>query len=325
MSDQNSLAVRNSENVLATVAQMKREYLPVLREMIVGGKRLSDEQIVGRITFAAQQGLDPVSEVNTGVDNTGKTLFHSMHINGLRRKNQEAIGNGESITMQFVELSENELAKFKTAAFGYHCLIRDSVSYRQWQKTLTEVGRALRDAMGQPVSYQDIISAVGPSPVSDGIGIVYQSELSEYKDRNFNPAERAKKRAEVNARHHRWSTNAPVFDGESVVSSDENAIEAEYSDVRDTTEQDESEDIESPVKYFDEDTDEYSNALEMTTDKGTPFGRLTPEQLKLIMDRSTDESKRNAARVIYEHDYADDNKNEPRTVEQNMLDLGYEN
>jgi hypothetical protein len=33
---------------------MKKQYLPIMREMIVGGRRLTDEQIIGRITFAAQ-------------------------------------------------------------------------------------------------------------------------------------------------------------------------------------------------------------------------------------------------------------------------------
>jgi hypothetical protein len=81
------------------------------------------------------------------------------------------------------------------------------------------------------VAYQDLIAACGPAPVSVGVGIVYKDELSPWKDKNFNPIERAKKRAETNARHHRFPTNAPVYDtdsGEIIAKGD--MIEGSFSD-----------------------------------------------------------------------------------------------
>lgn len=109
--------------------------------------------------------------------------------------------------------------------YAYECRLRDSVSYRNWQKRIIEVGKVLKEVMGS-LDYPTLIEACGPAPVTIGIGVVYKCVISEYKDKNFNPIERAKKRAEVNARHHRFPTNAPVYDGGSgmVIESIEAAV-----------------------------------------------------------------------------------------------------
>jgi hypothetical protein len=107
------------------------------------------------------------------------------------------------------------MAKCPGAVIGFICYLRDGQSYTLWQKRLLEVGKVLREAMGGPVTFEQIMSVVGPSPVSDGIGLFYRGEYNDYKDKNFNPIERAKKRAEVNARHHRFATHAPVYDGDN--------------------------------------------------------------------------------------------------------------
>jgi len=207
----------NTPNALALavdranqIESLKKAYIPLLREMIVNGRRMSDEQIIGRAAFAAQQGLDPISEVNTIVDKEGRTMSNSMHINGLRRKNQEEVGPGDTIDLEFQEYPKDKMQK--DWAYAFECRLRDTQSYRNWQKRITDIGRTLKEVIGN-VSYQDIISSCGPAPYSSGIGVVYTAELNEWKDRNFNPAERAKKRAETNARHHRFSTNEPIYDG----------------------------------------------------------------------------------------------------------------
>jgi hypothetical protein len=177
--------------------------------MIVGGRKLTAEQIQGRAAFAAQQGLDPISEVHTITDKEGKTMAHTMSINGLRRKNQEMLPPGDSVALEFVEIPKERMAA--EWAYAYECRLRDGETYRQWQKRVLEVGKTLKEIMGS-VDYDTLVKACGPAPVTTGIGVVYKGELSEWKDRNFNPIERCKKRAEVSARRHRFPTSAAVDD-----------------------------------------------------------------------------------------------------------------
>ncbi len=191
-----------------------QQFVPVLREIVTNGKKLTDEQIRGRAMFAAINGLDPVTEVHTITDNNGKTLSHTMAIDGYRRKCQEQVGYGNEITLDFVEMDPATLKKFGNVLMGYECRLKDGASYTQWQKRLREVGNALREAMGGAVSFQDLMSVVGQPPVYVGVGLFYQSELSEWKDKNFNPVERCKKRAELNARKRRFPTNADITEGE---------------------------------------------------------------------------------------------------------------
>lgn len=192
-----------------------QQFVPVLREIVTNGKRLSDEQIRGRAMFAAINGLDPVTEVHTITDNNGKTLAHTMAVDGYRRKCQEQVGYGNEIILDFVEIDPVSLKKYGNVLVGYECRLRDGASYTQWQKRLKEVGNALREAMGGQVSFQDLMSVVGQPPVYVGVGLFYQSEISEWKDKNFNPIERCKKRAEVNARKKRFPTNATISEDAS--------------------------------------------------------------------------------------------------------------
>lgn len=199
-----------------SIEVIQNKYMGLLREMIVNGRKLTDDQIRGRAAFAAQQGLDPVSEVNTLVDKDGKTLAHSMHINGYRRKCLEQEREdcpGGNIDLEFVPMPKESLPQ--GAYIGYECRMRDDASYIGWQKRVTQLGKTLREAMGGSVSFQEIMQAAGPAPVYTGVGIVYQEELSPWKDKNFNPLERAKKRAESNARKRRFPTNAPMIEAEN--------------------------------------------------------------------------------------------------------------
>lgn len=226
---ENSLAVSNKQSELAITQEDKREkYALALREMVIGGRKLTQDQINGRMAFAMQQGLDPISECHTITDRDGKTMAHSMGINGLRRKNLESLGdNTQTIDVEFVEIAREKM--MADWLYAYECRLRDSVSYRNWQKRIIEVGRVLKEVMGT-LDYPTLIEACGPAPVTIGIGVVYKSEISEYKDKNFNPIERAKKRAEVNARHHRFPTNAPVYEGDS--SAVIESVDASYTEIK---------------------------------------------------------------------------------------------
>jgi len=227
MSDNSITTVVQATTMLEVIEQKKQAYIPLLRELVVNGRKLSDDQIIGRAVFAACEGLDPLSEVHTLVDKEGRTMAHTMAINGLRRKNQEQVGVGQEITVSFLEMTEPELAKCVGAAIGYKCYLRDGQAYTAWQKRLLEVGKALREAMGQAISFAEIIQVCGPAPVTEGIGLFYKSEFSpDWKDKSYNPIERTKKRAELNARHHRFGTHAPVYDGENGTE----VIEAPYRD-----------------------------------------------------------------------------------------------
>jgi len=227
MSDNSITTVAQATTMLEVIEQKKRAYIPLLRELVVNGRKLSDDQIIGRAVFAACEGLDPLSEVHTLVDKEGRTMAHTMAINGLRRKNQEQVGAGQEITVSFLEMTEPELAKCVGAAIGYKCYLRDGQSYTAWQKRLLEVGKALREAMGQAITFAEIIQMCGPAPVTEGIGLFYKSEFSpDWKDKSYNPIERCKKRSELNARHHRFGTHAPVYDGENGTE----VIEAPYRD-----------------------------------------------------------------------------------------------
>jgi hypothetical protein len=204
--------MNDTQTALAVIQARAKEYMPILRELIVGGRRLTDEQIIGRAMFAASQELDPITEVHTIVSGDGKTLAHTMAINGLRRKNQEFVGPGNEILVQFVEMPKDKLPQ--GVAYGYECHLRDGQAYTQWQKRITEIGKALREA-GITPTFEQLMTAAGGPPVTIGVGVVYTREANDYKDTNFNPIERAKKRAEVNARHHRFPTRLPVYDGEN--------------------------------------------------------------------------------------------------------------
>jgi hypothetical protein len=223
---ENSLLVLDPKEI----EKRKTQYIPILREMIVNGKKLTDEQIIGRAAFAAQQGLDPISEVHTMVDKEGKTMGHTMAITAFRRKCQEQAGYSVRIDKEFVEMTQEYMKRMPGALIGFECRLRVGSDYVQWQKALVEVGRAFREA-GVPVTFNEIMQVVGPAPVHTGIGIVYTGELNEWKDRNFNPIERAKKRAEVNALNKRFSKNAPVYDGDNahLVSDDEVDAPAVFS------------------------------------------------------------------------------------------------
>lgn len=192
-----------------------QQFVPVLREIVTNGKKLNDEQIRGRAMFAITHGLDPVTEVHTITDGNGRTMAHTMAIDGYRRKCQEQVGFANEIQLDFVELDPAQLKKYGNVLIGYECRLRDGASYTQWQKRLREVGDALRAAMGGPVSFQDLMSVVGQPPTYTGVGLFYANELSDYKDKNFNPIERCKKRAEVNARKKRFPTNASISEDAS--------------------------------------------------------------------------------------------------------------
>jgi hypothetical protein len=223
-----SLAVQDNGKTSLMAFDMRQveaqiqQFVPALRELVTNGRRLSDEQIRGRAMFAAVNGLDPISEVHTITDRDGKTLTHSMAIDGYRRKCQEQAGYGNEIITDFIELPADGLKRFGDVLIGYECRLRDGASYTQWQRRLRDVGNALREAMGGQVSFQDLMSVVGQPPVYTGVGLVYRSELSEYKDKNFNPIERAKKRAELNARKKRFPTNADISEGQTII---EGAVE----------------------------------------------------------------------------------------------------
>ena len=226
MSEQTSIITLDQAKSIATLAE---SYMPLLREMITNGRKLRDDQIKGRAFFAAQQGLDPISEVNTLTDKDGNTMAHSMHINGYRRKCLEQVQKtqpGGTVDLEFVEMPKEKLPS--GAYVGFECRLRDSVSYHQWQQRILDLGKTLKEVLGS-LDYPTLIQACGPAPVYTGIGIVYSSELSEWKDKNFNPLERAKKRAEANARKRRFPTNAPITDdGGAMVSGD--VIDSQWSD-----------------------------------------------------------------------------------------------
>lgn len=210
----------------------KQQYVGILRELIVNGSKLTEAQIVGRAQFAAIEGLDPITEVHTLVDRDGKTMSHMMAMTGYRRKCQEQVGPGNEIIVTFRQMEKAELPN--NAFCGHEAELRDGQSYQQWQKRLLDIGKTLREAMGGPVTYDQLIKAVGPAPVFTGIGIVYNSELNEWKDKSFNPIERSKKRAERNARARRFPVNSPVFDTEAaeVYTPATGAIDAQFVDVQ---------------------------------------------------------------------------------------------
>jgi hypothetical protein len=131
MTDQTALATRkNGTPIEVTI----NDNMNRLRELIVNGAKLTPEQIRGRADFAAQQGLDVISEVHTLVTKDGKTMAHTMSVNGLRRKNQELMPPGDTIDVQFMEWPQERVKK--EWAYAYDCYLRDGESYRQWQKRI---------------------------------------------------------------------------------------------------------------------------------------------------------------------------------------------
>lgn len=210
---------------IKAIEERKTAYMGLLRELVVNGKKLNDQQIVGRAAFAAMQGLDPVTEVHTLVDNSGNTMAHTMAINGYRRKCAEQVEAkipGGTVDLEFAEI---EKAKLPPNSFvGFECRLRDSVSYQDWQKRILDVGKTLKEVLGS-LDYKVLIEACGPAPIYTGVGIVYQDELSAWKDKNFNPIERAKKRAELNARKRRFPTNAPIQENEGLAPVVSEAVE----------------------------------------------------------------------------------------------------
>src|SRR5512146_1472363 len=103
----NALATRKNGDAILAIRQEQEN---ALREMIVGGRKFTPEQVKGRLAFAMQQDLDPISEVQTLIDRDGKTMAHTMGVNGLRRKNQEALGNPtETIDLEFAELPKEKM------------------------------------------------------------------------------------------------------------------------------------------------------------------------------------------------------------------------
>lgn len=251
-----------SENSLATIPSAKAiqamaaEFVPVLRELVTNGRHLTDEQIQGRAIYAALEHLNPITEVQTLVDQNGKTLGHMMGINGYRRKCQEQLDPGDEVSLEFVEIPPERMPK--NSAYGYECRLRDGTSYKKWQRRLLEVGKAAREAMGvTSIDFKTLIEIVGPAPVFIGIGIFWQDEFNPYKDRNFPPQERAKKRAERNARTKRFPTEAPMIEVENdqapLVIAKEGAVDAAFTE---NPHQDKSEEqILSEMGYESSDTD----------------------------------------------------------------------
>jgi hypothetical protein len=320
----------------------KAKYMSLLREMIVNGRKLTDDQIEGRAAFSLQQGLDPISEVNTIIDKEGRTLSHTMHINGYRRKCLEQERNdcpGGNIDLEFIPMEKEEMPA--GAYVGFECRLRDDASYVGWQKRVTQLGKVLRDAIGGSVTFSEIMQASGPAPVYTGIGIVYQDELNPYKDRNFNPHERAKKRAENNARKRRFPTNAPMIENENGVGGivvedvawgeDEDATGKKVSDVSQPVITVSPREIpmlaEKPLTA----TLTLSEAMEVVNSKGVPYYQLESKDLSYMSaaiikslgkpdikepDRIANARKLNAIKLILEARAKDAPPVEPPTVDQ---------
>ena len=178
MAEQTGLAVKQNGNGNTSIApQTKAEWRATLKEIVVNGRKLSDEQIDGRMAFAFEQGLDPISEVHTLVDKDGKTLGQTMAANGLRRKNQEELGDRtQTIDLEFIPIEKPDQAW----AYAYTCRLRDSVSYRNWQKRILELGKVLKEVLGN-LDYKTLIEACGPAPIYEGIGIVYKPNSTSGK------------------------------------------------------------------------------------------------------------------------------------------------
>jgi hypothetical protein len=198
-----------SEKAIVNYQPEMQEMINRLRGMISNGRKLADDQVLSLAQFAVTERLDPFAgECYLLVDNTGKTMSVMVGINGIRRKNAEQLGPDNDVMLDFVLIDPQPGARYT-----YECRLRDSKTTRSW----TRMYKDLHDA-GMP--HDTIMEVIGKAPVYIGIGSFYESEKSDYKDVKFNPAEKAKKRAEAAARKLRFNLNYQFGDnGDSSIVS----------------------------------------------------------------------------------------------------------
>lgn len=218
---QKELAVIDLETKLYDARKQRAIHL--LRGMISNGVKLSDDMIESRAAFAAQMGLDPVSEVQSLVDADGKLMGHSMALTGYLRKAQEAAGKGNEPDFEFFAMDKVPAG----VIYGFECHMTLPQDKREWTRNLIQLGKDLKEALGKEPTFQELISIGGKPRVAIGIGMVYAGELNERKDRGFNPIERAKKRAKRNAMTQRFPVNTPVYDFEDRAFD----IEAQFTEI----------------------------------------------------------------------------------------------
>jgi hypothetical protein len=204
----------------------KARAIALMRGMIVNGTKLTDEMIISRAAFAAEMGLDPISEVQSLVDADGKLMGHSMALTGYLRKAQEQAGKGNEPEFDYYPIDVKAMPN--NALYGFECHMTLPQDKREWTKNLIQLGKDLKEALGKEPTFQELISVAGKSREYIGIGIVYAGEINERKDRGYNPVERAKKRAKRAAMTHRFPINAPIYD------EDERAfdIEAQFKEIQ---------------------------------------------------------------------------------------------
>ena len=180
-----------------------------LRGMISNGVKLSDQQVVSLAKFAMIEGLDPLTgECYILTNKEGATMGLMAGIAGARRKAKEALRGGDYF-LYFQEIKDLPPG----VEIGYHVTLRDTESQANYVKRLGDFARLYKEIGLTPAeAIEQARQDAGNAPIWEAEGFFMASERSDYKDRLYNPREKARKRAEAAVLRKRFGLRFNIGD-----------------------------------------------------------------------------------------------------------------
>jgi len=211
MSEQTALVTQEQapQKLTTPEIQKAREYAYQLKQMIVGGKKLSDTEVYALANYASANGLNPFAGECYYLPNVGPC----PGVAGWRTKAQDQLdfeaekmgwkGGNMWVTYQHAEPGECTFDPSKDIA--YKAVLHDSVSRKRWTDSIKEIATDFVNA-GVPFfdAFDKARELIGPEPVAESWGVVFSTENFGGAVEKFDRHERAKKRAEKLALRKRF-------------------------------------------------------------------------------------------------------------------------
>lgn len=309
-----------------------RELEERLRTMLPGAQKLSAMELFGLAQASIAHNLDPFNGELWCIPGKGLMAGIKGHRRAAHRQINEEAGGSGNYYVEFHPLNQDEMTLYKIPqrALAFRARLHDSQTTRNYVENIERLLKA-----GMP--WEVVEKIMGDQPFNDGIGYAMpdhpdaqcpychgtgfvtnkwgkQVNCECYEDSKMTLVQRAQKRAEADALKRRFDLPFTMAVG---VNGDADVVDAEFSVNHDAPEQDPAEtqarmkaasallrgdqgDLDLGPDWSQEHTPEWTcdTASGILTEKGTPLGQLNADQLALVLDKSSDATRKSAATFL---------------------------